>query len=217
MSKSAVEKVYIDTNILINYALGRKKVGKYGDFDIAKKVFEDAINGNYKIVISNFLLTETLHALRDIATRSAFKELSAVNKEQLVNIANSKEFGERIKKESYEAFTQIVDKVTKDPEHFLIESTQQTYSGEVFQNCLKTLTETFGTFRVFRYRCKRCRKHMKCDDCNTNSEIVYRGVNTPDVTHLFISINLGCDRFLTMDKSFSKISKKLPIKIEILS
>lgn len=217
MSKFAIEKVYVDTNILINYALGKEKVGKYEDFAIAKKVFEDAINGNYKIVISNFLLTETLHALRDIATRSAFKELVNVSsKGQLVKIINSKEFGERINKESYEAFTKIVDKLTKDQEHFLIESAHQPYSGEIFQNCLKTLTETFGYFRVFSYRCKRCNKYMKCNDCKTDSEIVYKGVNAPDLTHLFISLNLGCERFLTMDKSFSKISDRVPIKIEIL-
>ena len=157
MSNPAIEKVYVDTNILINYSLGKEKVKKEEDFAIAKKVFEDAMNGAYKIVISNFLLSETLHALRNIATRSAFKELGGgLTQDQLIEIANSENFQEEINKESWEAFRRVVDKVTTDPRHFFLEAEKQSYSRALFQEGLNILMTTFGDLRVFRYRCRMC-------------------------------------------------------------
>lgn len=217
MSKPAIEKVYIDTNILINYSLGEAKVEREEHFAIAKKVFEDAIHGNYVIAISHFLLSETLHALRNIATRSAFKEFGqGLNQRQLIKIANSKDFQDEINRRSWNAFREVIDKVTRDPKHFLLETEQQTYSGTLFQQGLSILTTTFGDLRVFRYRCKMCDNYMICFDCSTNSEIVYKAVNAPDLTHVSIAQTLGCSRFLTMDKYFDKIANKVPIKIEVL-
>ena len=217
MSNPAIEKVYIDTNILINYSLGKEKVEKEEHFTIAKKVFDDAINGNYKIAISNFLLSETLHALRSIATRSAFKELGGgFSQSQLIKIANSKDFQDEIKRESWNAFREVVDKVTKDPKHFVLETEEQVYLGTLFQEGLNILMTTFGDLRVFRYRCRMCDNYMKCYDCRINSEIVYRAVNAPDLTHISIAQTLGCNRFFTMDKYFDKIAGRVPIKIEIL-
>ena len=217
MSNPAIEKVYIDTNILINYSLGKEKVGKEEHFAIAKKVFEDAINGNYKIAISNFLLSETLHALRQIATRSAYKELEGqLSQGQLINIANSGGFQSEINKESWNAFREIVEKVTSDPRHFVLETEKQTYSGALFQEGLNVLVTTFGDLRVFRYRCKRCDRYVECLNCMTNSEITYKGVNAPDLTHVSIAQVLGCSRFLTMDQYFDKISDKVDVKIEVL-
>lgn len=218
MSKPAIEKVYVDTNILINYSLGKEKVKKGEDFAVAKKVFEDAMSEDYKIVISNFLLSETLHALRNITTRSAFRELEqGLSQSQLIRIANSKYFQDEINKESWNAFRKVVDELTKDPKHFAFETEQQVYPGTLFHDGLDVLMTTFGDLRVFRYRCTMCNSYMECYNCKINSEIVYKAVNAPDLTHISVAQTLGCSRFLTMDKYFGKIAGKVPIKIEILS
>lgn len=217
MSKPAIEKVYIDTNILINYSLGKEKVGKEEHFVVAKKVFDDAVDGNYKIAISKFLLSETLHALRNIATRSAFKELGGgLSQTKLIDMANSKDFQDGINRESWEAFRKVVDKVTTDPKHFVLETEQQTYSVTLFQEGLNILMTTFGDLRVFRYRCRMCDNYLNCYRCRTNSEIAYKAVNALDLTHISIAHTLGCSRFLTMDKYFNKIADRVPIKIEVL-
>ena len=217
MNKPAIEKVYIDTNILINYSLGKEKVGKEEHFTIAKKVFDDAINGKFKIAISIFLLSETLHALRSIATRSAFKELGGgLSQSELIKIANSKNFRDEIEKESWKAFREVVDKVTKDPKHFVLEPEKRVYSGNPFQEGLNIIMTTFGNMRVFRFRCRMCDNYMDCLQCGINCEIVYRAVNAPDLTHISIAQTLGCSQFITMDQSFDKIASKVPIKIQVL-
>ena len=113
MSKDTPEKVYIDANILINYSLGPEKVTYEKQFEIAKKVFDNAISGNYKITISYFLLSETLHALRRISMQSAFKEQGrGLSQSDLISLAESRTFKEKVKEESELAFLEITEKMT---------------------------------------------------------------------------------------------------------
>lgn len=217
MKEPDTEKVYIDTNILLTYALGRKRNVKEEDFAAVKKVFNDAFEGKYKIVISNFLLAETLHALRCIVTENIFKEQGkGLSREQLFKMANSEEFLGRVSGESQKYFREIVDRLIRDTKHFSIEEPGQTYTGELFRNCLDLIANSFGTFRVFGYYCSICNNQLSCHKCKSDSEIVYKGLNAPDLIHILISINLGCQQFYTMDKYFSQIKNTMPIDIHII-
>ena len=217
MKNSDLEKVYIDTNILLTYALGRKRNLKEEDFTAVLKLFNDAVEGKYKIVISNFLLAETLHALRSIVTESTFKEQGkGLSRERLLKMANSEEFLGQVARESQKYFREIVDKLIRDTEHFSIEEPGQTYSGDMFRNCLDLIASSFGTFRVYSYYCSLCNEQMSCHKCKSDSKIVYKSLNAPDLMHILISINLGCKRFFTMDKYFDIIRNKIPIDIQII-
>ena len=218
MSKDTLEKVYIDANILINYSLGPDKVTKKEQFEVAEKVFNDAINGNYKIAISFFLLSETLNALRRISMRNAFEiQGRGCSQNQIIRLANSPAFKETIKRESEQAFLEITDKITKDTAHFLLENTETVYLGTLFQQGFQIMLSTFGDFWVYRNRCPVCKNYLNyCHCCGVDSEMSYKAVNTPDLAHLFIAKALGCKRFLTMDKWYGKITEKSPLKIEVL-
>jgi len=197
---------YIDTNILISYALGEEKDTR---FHIAKRVFEDVLQGKYAVVISHFVLSEALHALRNIAIKEVFKEIENTPSQQdLINIANSSEFRKKVNDRSLAAFKTIVERITSNPNHFRINAPETSYSEKIFSKGLKILSQNLGIFRVFGYKCRRCDSRMECDNCGVNSEIVYKSVNAPDVTHVLVSDSVQCDYFFTMDKYFGNIPKE---------
>lgn len=214
MKKLEPERIYADTNILVSYAIGEEDK----NYHKAKKLFDGVESGKYKIVISHFVLMEALHALRTLITRLRYQDLSnRLSQNQLITIANSKAFREKVHEESLKAFKTIVDLVTSDPEHFSLESDSMVYPGRVFSEGLKILTKNRGDFRVYRFRCRKCNNYLPCFLCNINSEISYKEANAPDMTHLFISQVLGCHHFFTMDKYIARIPKEdLPIHVQIL-
>lgn len=207
---------YIDANILISYALGKEKDTR---FHIAKKVFEDVLQGKYAVVISHFVLSETLHALRNIATREVFNEIENTPSQQdLIDLANSSKFRKEVNNRSLAAFKMIIESITSNPDHFKIKTTETPYSEKIFSKGLKILSQNLGIFRVFRYRCRKCGSYMKCGNCGINSEIVYKSINAPDVTHALISDSIQCDYFFTMDKYFGNVPKdEFKTKIIVLS
>lgn len=218
MSEDELEKVYIDANILVNYSLGPAKVTKKEHFDVAKKVFDDATAGKYTIVISYFLLSETLFVLRRISMQSEFKKrVYGLSHGDIITLAKSQTFKDKIKRESDSAFREINDKITRDTTHFIIEDNKIGYGGDIFQRGFGIMLSNFGDFWVYKNRCPVCWNYLDCCKvCGTGSEMVYKAVNTPDLTHLSIAEALGCDRFLTMDKGYDKIVGRSSLKIEVL-
>lgn len=206
---------YIDTNILISYALGDKDKR----FHIAKKIFEDVLQDKYTIVISNFVLSEALHALRNIATKEVFKKIkSKTSQSELIKIANSSDFRRKVIDRSLEAFKIIIEYITSDPDHFRIEKSETSYSEKIFSEGLRVLSRNFGVFRVYRYRCPKCGSYLNCAKCGFNCEIAYKSINAPDVTHALVSDSLECDYFFTMDQYFSRIPKEeFHMEIVVLS
>ena len=207
-------RIYVDTNILVSYLLGEKDE----DFELAERVFQDVENGKYAMLISNFTLMETLHALRTIITRRKYQELrNGLSQSELINIANSKDFAQTVNEESMKAFKVIVDKITSDSQHFIFEPDTSVYPGEMFSRGLQILLSTTGLLRVFRFRCQKCNSYIRCSRCKVNSEIVYKEINAPDLIHLYIAEILQCEQFFTMDKYFANIPEKSRrIKIEVL-
>lgn len=197
---------YVDTNILVSYALGDEKDER---FHIAEKFFGDVLLGKYVVLVSNFVLSETLHTLRNIATEQVFKEIKTKRSQRdLIELANSSEFRKEVNDRSLKAFKTILEYITTDPDHFKIGDLKTTYSEEMFSNALRILSENFGIFRVYRYRCPKCDSKIDCTYCGFNCEIVYKSINAPDVTHVLMSSSLGCKYLFTMDQYFSKIPKK---------
>jgi len=208
-------RIYPDTNILISYLLGDKDE----NFEIAERLFQDVESGKYRMLVSNFTLMETLHALRTIITRMKYQELKdGLSQRDLIKIADSKEFAQSVNEESMKAFRTIIDKITSDSKHFSFEPDDLTYHGEMFSRGLQMLLSTQGSFRVYRFRCQKCNSYMECSKCKINSEIVYKEANAPDLIHLYISEILQCKQFFTMDKYFANIPiKDRRIKIEVLT
>jgi len=197
---------YIDANILVSYALGAEKDER---FHIAKKVFEDVLQGKYAVALSHLVLSETLHALRNIATKEVFKGIeNKYTQGELIKLANSSAFRKKVIDRSLEAFKTIIECITSNPDHFRIEPPETHYSEKIFSEGLNILSRNFGIFRVYRYRCRKCNSYLNCDKCGFNCEIAYKSINAPDITHALISDSIKCEYFLTMDKYFSKIPKE---------
>lgn len=215
MTDSSPVRIYPDTNILVSYSLGDSDE----NFGLAEKLFEEVQNNKYKMVVSNFTLMETLHALRTIVTRMKYQELdNSPSQGDLIQVANSKPFEETVYKESMKAFSTIIDKITRDTQHFSFEPDGLTYPNETFAGGLQLLLATRGSFRVYRFRCQKCNGYMKCPSCGVDSEIVFKEANAPDLVHLLISERLGCKVFFTMDKYFANIPiKDGRVKIEVLA
>jgi len=186
--------------------LGEEKDKK---FHIAKKVFEEVLEGKYAVVLSHFVLSEVLHALRNIATKETFKQMkNNPNQQDLIRIANSSEFKKNVNDKSLEAFKTIIEYITSNSDQFIIKQPHTPYSEAIFSEGLKILSRNFGVFRVYRYRCGKCDHDLSCDKCGFNCEIVYKSINAPDITHALISDNLKCEYFFTMDHYFDEIPKE---------
>ena len=215
MNNSETKKIYPDTNILVSYALGDKDE----NFEVAESLFNDVVKGKYKMMISNFTLMETLHTLRAIVTQIKYQELNHnLSQEDMIEIANSKDFNDEVNNESMKAFQIIIDKITRDPQHFCFEPDGLAYPGDIFLTGLQILLTTQGIIRVYRFRCRKCNSYMSCSKCDTNSEMVYKEANAPDLTHLSISEVLDCKLFFTMDKYFANIPKKdRQVEIKVLA
>jgi len=196
---------YVDTNLFVSYALGEERDA---GFQIAQKLFDEVSQGKYVVLVSHFALSETLHALRNIATVQIFKEANnGLSQAELWNLAKSERFRQEVNDRSLKAFKAIIECITNDPKHFRIGDFKTVYSEEMFYKALKTLSEGLGEFRVYPVRCPKCDSRITCDRCGSDSVIAYKSVNAPDLTHLLISTSLGCKYLLTMDKYFSKIPK----------
>lgn len=203
---------YVDTNILVSYALGENDER----FHIVEPLFEDAFRGKFVLHISHFVLSETLHTLRKIATEQVYRELSGdYSQSDLIALVNSSTFKDKVRDRSFKAFKTIIDIITKDPDHFKVEEPEKLYSEKIFKEGLGLLSELFGEFRVYRYRCAKCDSYLSCDTCGFDCEISYKAINAPDVTHVLISSALGCECFYTMDKYFSHIPRE-KVKSEII-
>lgn len=213
---SRTPSAYVDTNILVSYALGEEKDER---FHVVEKFFADVLKGQYIVVISHFVLSETLHTLRNIATNQVYKELkNQCSQDDLIKLVNSSNFRNDVNDRSMKAFKIIIDIITRDPDHFKLEEYEVPYSEKMFEDGLKILSEVFGDFRVYRYRCPKCEAYLGCDTCGFDCEVVYKAINAPDVTHALISSYLLCDYFFTMDKYFSKIPEnRVKSKIVILA
>jgi predicted nucleic acid-binding protein len=213
MQVSSTPLAYVDTNVFVSYALGEEREES---FHIAEKFFEGISEGDYIVLVSSFVLIETLHTLRNIATEQLFKEIEKkTSQSDLIKIANSEKFRKGVNDRSLEAFRAIIDCITSDPEHFRFGDLKTIYSEEMFSKALRILTANLGEFRVYHFRCQKCGSNVDCTQCGFDSEIVYKSFNAPDLTHLLMSSSLGCKYLFTLDKRFAKIPKS-PSQSEII-
>jgi predicted nucleic acid-binding protein len=206
------DSAYVDTNILVSYALGENDKR----FQTVEPFFNDVYQGKFVLYISHFTLSEALHTLRNIATVEVYRELSErYSQNDLITLVNSSNFRNEVKDRSLKAFKTIIDIITRDPDRFKIVEPEKVYSEKMFVEGLEILSELFGEFRVYRYRCKKCDSYLDCDACGFNCEISYKAINAQDVTHALISSTLECKYFYTMDQYFSRIPKQ-KVKSEII-
>lgn len=199
------DSAYVDTNILVSYALGENDRG----FHRVEPFFRDVYQNKFVLHISHFTLLEALHTLRNIATAEVYRELSdKYSQDNLIALVNSPTFKNKVRERSFKAFQTIIDIITRDPERFKIAEPEKSYSEKMFMDGLEILSELFGEFRVYRYRCKKCDSYLDCDACGFNCEISYKAINAPDVTHLLMSSTLECKYFYTMDQYFCRVPRE---------
>jgi len=202
---SASSLAYVDTNVFVSYALGEERDES---FQIAEKFFEEVSQGKYIVLVSSFVLTETLHTLRNIATEQVFKEIEGrLSQSDWIEIANSTEFRKEVNDRSLKAFRAIIECITSDPDHFKFGDLKTIYSEEMFSKALQTLSAGLGEFRVYHFRCRKCGITIDCARCGFDWEIAYKAFNAPDLTHLLMASSLGCKYLFTMDQYFAKVPR----------
>lgn len=206
------DSAYVDTNILVSYALGENDKR----FHMVEPFFRNVYQGKFVLHISHFTLSEVLHTLRNIATAEVYRELSdGYSQSDLIALVSSPTFKNKVRDRSLKAFQTIIDIITRDPDRFKIVEPEKLYPEKMFVEGLGMLSELFGEFRVYRYKCKKCDSYLDCDSCGFNCEISYKAINAPDVTHALISSTLECKYFYTMDQYFSRIPRE-KVKSEIV-
>jgi|SRR3989304_2871173 len=210
---SAVNSAYVDTNILVSYALGPTVDQK---FCLAENFFKEVLAGKYLVVISNFTLQEAIHAFRNIAIDQLYKELGRnYTRGELWSLVKSPSFRQEANDRSMKAFQTIIDIITSDSTHFRIGDNNTVYPERLFYEGLKLLTGRMGDIRVYPHSCRKCNSNIVCDNCKFDSEIAYKSINAPDLTHILISGELGCKYFFTMEKDFANVNPSL-VKSQIV-
>lgn len=206
---------YVDTNVLVSFALGEKDER----FHVVEPFFDEVSQKNLVIHISRFVLSEALHALRNIATTQVYRELSnKCSQRELIDLVNTSDFKNKVRDRSLEAFKTIIDLITRDPDHFKLEEPETSYSEKIFKDGFEILSEIFGEFRVYRFQCPKCDSFLNCNSCGFDCKIHYKGINAPDITHALISSSLKCQYFVTADKYFSLFPKdRIKSEIKILT
>jgi predicted nucleic acid-binding protein len=212
---ATADSAYVDTNILVSYALGPEADQR---FNLADAFFKDALAGKYVIVVSNFALQEAIHTFRNIAIDQLYKKLKrAYSRTELWTMVTSSDFRQEVNNRSMVAFQTIINIITSDPKHFKIGDMSTIYSEKMFYDGLKLLTGRMGDIKVYPHSCRKCFTNIVCK-CGFDSEIVLKSINAPDVTHVLISGELGCTYFFTMERDFGNIDpKSVKSKIIVLS
>ena len=178
-----MKKVYIDTNILISFVVGKEKDNK---FDLAKQVFDKIEAGTYLGAISTLTLMEAL---------GVFRRIIATNRALMQTISRNGQ-GEYVKNDSYATFQTMVGQLVK-MRNVKFERGTPTPIGKVFDTSFDIMKEINGIVKFYD-KCGFCDSFVKTS--------VHKAVASMDIIHAVIAKDTGCDSLVTMDKGFKELS-----------
>jgi len=177
-----LKKVYLDTNILITFAVGKVKDSR---FHLAEEIFNKIKSGTYEGVISTLTLMETLGVFRrQIGTNRA-----------LMQTVPREEQGEYVKNDSFATFQTMLGYLVQMP-NIKFEERISTSIGTVLNTSFEIMKEITGLVKFYN----------NCGFCDSSVKVsVHKAVAAMDIIHSIIAKDTGCESVVTMDKGFKEL------------
>jgi len=192
-----VQKVYIDTNILISYVSGPQKEPR--EYPKAKQIFEDIKQGKYIGVISTLTLLELKGVIRTIL---------GYERTQLETIPQQKQ-ADHVKTKSVEIYNLLVGELLQ-LSSIKFEKGRQTNFQSVLDIANEIMDEIKGTIRFYD-NCGVCRAPYKSSK--------HKQILAADIFHALLAKDTSCDSLITFDNGFRSLignSKIEPLQIQVM-
>ncbi len=184
-------KVYLDTNILISYQVGREKDPKY--FPLAQDVFRQIIVGKYIGVVSFVTLMEAVNVFRRIKTEE-LKELGITDPDKQT---------EYVKNESTFLYQQLTRKLLEAQRNLRLEDCKGVSISSFLSTSLEISQNYSGVVKTYN-DCRQCKSNIPHN--------VHKAIGALDIIHIFIARGLKCKYLITFDKGFKQIINDERIK-----
>lgn len=191
-------KVYLDTNVLISYQVGKEKDPKY--FPLAQDVFREIIVGKYIGVVSLVTLMETVNVFRRIKMEESNEQGITDPNKQL----------EYIKNESKLLYRELVQKLLETQRNIRLEECDGVAISNFLSTSLEIAQQYLGVVRTYN-NCKQCKSNIPHN--------VHKAIGALDILHIFIARALKCKYLITFDKGFKEIindERIKPLEIKVM-
>ncbi|TBR23863.1 MAG: hypothetical protein EPO63_04970 [Candidatus Nitrosotenuis sp.] len=178
-----MQKIYIDTNILISYISGPEK--EPNQFPKAKQIFDDIKQGKFIGVLSTLTLIEIKGVLRTIL---------GSDRAQLQTIPENKQ-ADHVKAKATEIFQALISELLQ-LSSIKFEKGRQTNFQSILDSANGIMDDIKGTVRFYN----------TCGSCNaTYKSSKHKQILAADILHALLARDTACDSLITFDKGFSAL------------
>lgn len=178
-----MQKVYIDTNILVSYISGPQKEPR--EYPTAKQIFDDIKQGKYIGVISTLVLIEL---------KGVIRALLGYDRTQLETIPQNKQ-ADHVKSEAAKIYDQLVGQLLQLT-NVKFEKGRQTHFQSVLDNANSIMDDIKGEVRFY----------SNCGICNAPyKSSKHKQILVADIFHALLAKDTSCDSLITFDKGFNAL------------
>lgn len=178
-----MQKIYIDTNILISYISGPEK--ESNQFSKAKQIFDDIKQGKFIGVISMLTLIEIKGVLRTIL---------GSDRTQLQTIPENKQ-ADHVKTKATEIFQALISELLQ-LSSIKFEKGRQTNFQLILDLANGIMDDIKGTIRFYN----------TCGNCNAPyKSSKHKQILAADILHALLAKDTACDSLITFDKGFNAL------------
>lgn len=179
-----MQKIYIDTNIMIAYISGPEK--EKDQFHKAKQIFDDIRQGRFIGVISTLTLIEVKGVLRTIL---------GADREQLQAIPENKR-ADHVRDKAKEIFQAFVSELLR-LSSIKFEKGRQTNFQSILDTANDIMDDIKGTVRFYN----------TCGNCNAPyKSSKHKQILAADILHALLAKDTSCDSLITFDKGFKTLA-----------
>jgi len=190
-----VKKTYIDTNVLVSYAIGPEKEPR--EYPKAKAIFEDIKQGKFVGVISTLTLIEL---------KGVIRTLLGYDREGLETMPQNKQ-SDFIKSKADELYNALLAELLQLP-YIKFEKGRQSNFQAVLDSSFDIMNEIKGDIRFYD-KCGTCGAPYKSSK--------HKQILVADILHALLAKDTGCDSLITFDKGFKKLIGNIKVEqLEIL-
>lgn len=179
-----MKKIYLDTNIIVAYALGPEKEKFH--YPKAERIFKQIEKGEFIGVVSTLTLTELIGVLRTHIGRERDKMIIIEEKKQNDHVKNTA-------KNAYDLMFNLLLQM----ENIKIEEGSTTNFQSILNDGLDLIKDSNG-FQKFHRKCGICRQEYKSSN--------FKQILIADILHALLAKNTKCDELFTFDGGFNGIN-----------
>ncbi len=178
-----MQKVYIDTNVLVSYVSGPQKEPR--EYPKAKQIFDEIKQGKYIGVISTLTLIELQGVLRTLkGYERTILEAMQPNKQ-----------ADYVKTEATNMYNTLMAELLK-LQYIKFEKGRQTNFQSILDCAYQIMNDIKGIVKLYN----------NCGICNSNyKSSVHKQILVADILHALLAKDTNCDSLITFDKGFSAL------------